>query len=205
MATLVLGSGIVGTAAAWDLVRRGHDVTIADVDVDSAGSAALASGAGAKQIDAEDTASLLGELDRFEIVVSAVPYRFGLSVATAALTAGTHYLDFGGNPTVVASQMHLHDRAVDAGVMLVPDCGLAPGLANVLGEELIESSSDGIIDSIQIRVGALPQKQAGILGYQLAFNLPSEYREDSRSETISYHLIGNIHDDMDLPELDKWK
>ncbi|MCL1600679.1 MAG: saccharopine dehydrogenase NADP-binding domain-containing protein [Actinomycetia bacterium] len=180
MATLVLGSGIVGTAAAWDLVRRGHDVAVADADIDTARTAAAISGADATLIDADHTAGLLKELDRFEIVVSAIPYRFGLSVATAALTTGTHYLDFGGNPTIVASQKHLHDQAVDAGVMIVPDCGLAPGLANVLAEDLIASSSDGDIDSIQLRVGALPQEPVGAFGYQLAFSpegLINEYAE----------------------------
>jgi lysine 6-dehydrogenase len=178
--TLVLGSGIVGTAAAWDLVRRGHDVAVADADIDVARSAAAISGANAISIDAEDTTNLLSELDRFAVVVAAVPYRYGLSVATAALTTETHYIDFGGNPTVVASQKRLHDQAVDASVMIVPDCGLAPGLANVLAEDLIASSSPGVIDSIQIRVGALPQEPAGALGYQLAFNpagLINEYAE----------------------------
>jgi lysine 6-dehydrogenase len=180
VATLVLGSGIVGTAAAWDLVRRGHDVAVADAVADAARSAAAISGADATLIDAEDTTHLLRELDHFEIVVAAIPYRLGLSVAKAALTTGTHYLDFGGNPTVVASQKHLHDQAVDVGVMVIPDCGLAPGLANVLAEDLIASSSEGVIDSIQIRVGALPQEPAGALGYQLAFNpagLINEYAE----------------------------
>jgi lysine 6-dehydrogenase len=178
--TLVLGSGIVGTAAAWDLVRRGHDVAVADSAIAVAQIAATVSGADPVVIDAGDTATLERELDRYEVVVSAVPYRFGVSVATAAVKTGTHYLDFGGNPTVVASQKLLHDQAVNADVMVVPDCGLAPGLANVLAEDLIASSSQGTIESIQIRVGALPQEPVGALGYQLAFNpagLINEYAE----------------------------
>jgi lysine 6-dehydrogenase len=180
MATLVLGSGIVGTAAAWDLVRRGHDVVVADGDIDIARSAAALSGADPQHIDATDTTTLHSALERFGIVVSAVPYRFGLSVATTAIATDTHYLDFGGNPTVVGSQKHLHDQAAGAGVMVVPDCGLAPGLANVLAEDLIATSSDGAIDSIQIRVGALPRDPVGGLGYQLAFSaagLINEYAE----------------------------
>ncbi len=180
MATLVLGAGIVGSAAAWDLVRRGHDVAVADADIDAARDVARASGATPVKLDAGDTAHLLNELDIYDIVVSAVPYHFGLSVASAAVTTHTHYVDFGGNPTVVAGQKHLHDKASDAGVMIVPDCGLAPGLANVLAEDLIGSASEGVIDSIQIRVGALPQKPIGALGYQLAFSpggLINEYAE----------------------------
>jgi len=180
MGTLVLGSGIVGSAAVWDLVRRGHDVTVADVDLSAAESVAAANHARAIRLDVSDIAALASALDACDIVVSAVPYRFGASVARAALMAGTHYLDFGGNPSVVAAQKELHDDALAAGVMIVPDCGLAPGLANVVAEDLIASADEGPIDSIQIRVGALPQQPLGILGYQLAFSpegLINEYAE----------------------------
>ncbi len=193
MRTLVLGSGIVGSAAAWDLVRRGHDVVVADADMAAAREAAARSGAKPVSFDATDTATLLNTLEAHDIVVSAIPYRFGVSVATAAVSTGTHYLDFGGNPTVVAAQQHLGDDAETAGVMVIPDCGLAPGLANVLAEDLIASAAEGVIDSIQIRVGALPQKPTRALRYQLAFSpagLINEYAEpceviiDGRHATV---------------------
>jgi len=180
MATLVLGSGIVGSAAAWDLVRRGHDVTVADADPEAAERVADAHGASAMHLEAANGDALLAALDGHGIVVSAIPYRYGGSVASAAIATGTHYLDFGGNPTVVQGQKQLHDEAVAAGIMVVPDCGLAPGLANVIAEDLISSAHEGVIDSIQIRVGALPQKPVGALGYQLAFSsggLINEYAE----------------------------
>ncbi|GMQ93038.1 MAG: saccharopine dehydrogenase family protein [Acidimicrobiia bacterium] len=180
MAILVLGSGIVGSAAAWDLVRRGHDVTVADTDAEAAQKVAAVHGAGAMHLQAADRNALLAALDECAIVVSAIPFRYGASVASAAITTGTHYLDFGGNPTVVQDQRKLHDNAVTAGIMVVPDCGLAPGLANVIAEDLISSAHEGTIDSIQIRVGALPQKPVGALGYQLAFSprgLINEYAE----------------------------
>lgn len=180
MRILVLGSGIVGSAAAWDLVRRGHDVAVADSDMGAARDAARRSGATPESIDASDTGAVAAAMDTSDIVVSAIPYRFGEQVAAAAVSTGTHYLDFGGNPTVVAAQKRLHGEAVSAGVMVVPDCGLAPGLANVLAEDLIEAAEEGTIDSIQIRVGALPQEPTGALGYQLAFSpagLINEYAE----------------------------
>ncbi len=180
MAVLILGAGIVGSAAAWDLRRRGHDVVVADSDVDAAERVAHAYGAQPATLDVADARELMNMLEVFEVVVSAVPYRFGFGVASAALVTGTHYLDFGGNPSVVAAQKRLHADAVDADVMIVPDCGLAPGLANVLAEDLIRTADEGRIDSIQMRVGALPQVPTGALGYQLAFNpagLINEYAE----------------------------
>ncbi len=180
MATLVLGAGIVGSAAVWDLRRRGHDVTVADADEDAVRSLAKTHGATPVALDAADAKSLMEVTGDHDIVVSAIPYRFGYAVASAALATHTHYLDFGGNPTVVAAQKRMHDDAEANGVMLVPDCGLAPGLANVMAEQLIRTAAEGPIDSIQMRVGALPQEPIGALGYQLAFNpagLINEYAE----------------------------
>ena len=180
METLVLGSGIVGSAAAWDLKRRGHQVTVADADIETATRVGLLVGARAVEVDVTNGAELAPLLEAANIVVSAVPYRYGVSVATAAIDAGTHYLDFGGNPTVVSEQQRLDGAARSKGLMIVPDCGLAPGLANVLAQDLIDSADTFPIHSVQMRVGALPQIPMGALGYQLAFNaagLINEYAE----------------------------
>ncbi|MEE8486196.1 MAG: saccharopine dehydrogenase C-terminal domain-containing protein [Acidimicrobiia bacterium] len=205
MRTLVLGSGIVGAAATWDLVRRGHDVTVADTDYDAAVRVATEHGAHPLPLDASDSVSLLTALNAHDIVVSAIPYRFGESVASAAVSTRTHYLDFGGNPAVVAAQKKLHNEAREAGVMIVPDCGLAPGLANVLAEDLIASADDGSIDSIQLRVGALPQEPVGALGYQLAFSpagLINEYAEPC--EVIENGVYGAVEPLTRLEEV-AWK
>jgi lysine 6-dehydrogenase len=180
MESLVLGSGIVGSAAAWDLNRRGHSVTVADADADAVQRVGSLVGAKTATVDVTDRAELMAMLEAADIVVSAVPYRFGAEVAAAAIDAGTHYLDFGGNPTVVSEQRKLDGIARADGLMIVPDCGLAPGLANVLAQDLIDSATALPIDSVQMRVGALPQVPKGALAYQLAFSaygLINEYAE----------------------------
>jgi len=177
--TLVLGAGIVGSAAVWDLVRRGHTVTVADTDLTAATQAGSSFGAASAHLDVNDAESLAALLDGIDAVVSAVPYRYGVEVAGAAIRAGAHYADFGGNPTVVALQRELDVAAGDAGVLVTPDCGLAPGLANVMAEYLI-ATTPGTVRSAQMRVGALPPEPSGTLGYQLAFNpagLINEYAE----------------------------
>ena len=140
--TLVLGAGIVGRAAVWDLVRRGHQVTVGDADEATALRVAAEMGATAATVDVTDAAALEGLIAGHDVVISAVPYRFGLTVAGAAIAAGAHYLDFGGNPTIVARQRDLDAAARAAEVAVVPDCGLAPGLANVLAEDLIAGVSE---------------------------------------------------------------
>ena len=89
MAILVLGAGIVGSASAWDLRRLGHDVTIADIDEETVAATANAYGAAAATIDAGNGQELVELVGRHEIVVSAIPYRYGYAVASAALTTGT--------------------------------------------------------------------------------------------------------------------
>jgi lysine 6-dehydrogenase len=177
--TVVLGAGIVGSAATWDLIRRGHTVTVADADRETAEAAAAAFGATSAHLNVEDRSELDALLDGFDAVVSAVPYRFGVAVAKAALRAGAHYADFGGNPTVVAAQHNLADEAIAADTLIIPDCGLAPGLANVMAGLMIDTTP-GFPRSVQMRVGALPQEPVGALGYQLAFSpagLINEYAE----------------------------
>jgi lysine 6-dehydrogenase len=177
--TLVLGAGIVGSAAVWDLVRRGHTVTVADADREAASAVAAEFGAMADTVDASDPSALDALLAGHDAVVSAVPYRFGETVAAAAVRAGTHYVDFGGNPTVVARQKLLDADAVAADILVSPDCGLAPGLANVMAEYLIQTT-EGRARSVQLRVGAIPREPVGVLGYQLAFSpagLINEYAE----------------------------
>jgi len=177
--TLVLGAGIVGSAAVWDLVRRGHTVTVADTDPDAASAVAAEFGATASTVDASDPSALDTLLSGHDAIVSAVPYRFGETVAAAAVRAGAHYVDFGGNPTVVARQASLDAEATAADVLISPDCGLAPGLANVMAEYLIRTT-EGHPISVQMRVGAIPREPVGVLGYQLAFSpagLINEYAE----------------------------
>lgn len=210
MTVLVLGAGIVGSAAIWDLQRRGHEVTVADSDEGAASGAGGRFNTRAHVVDVRNTDAMASLLSGHTVVVSAVPYRFGLTVASAAIDAGTHYLDFGGNPTVVAAQRTMNERAEAAGLMIVPDCGLAPGLANVMATQLIDDAGPGPIDSVQMRVGALPQHPVGALGYQLAFNAaglineyaePCEVIEDglyaeveplSRFETVEWETWGPL-------------
>jgi lysine 6-dehydrogenase len=190
--SIVLGAGIVGSAAVWDLSRRGHTVTVADADRDAAAAVAAACSATPAHLDVGDRSALDSLLKGFDVVVSAVPYRFGVVVAESAIRAGAHYADFGGNPTVVAAQQALHNDAMAADVLIIPDCGLAPGLANVMAGLLLDTTP-GRARSVQMRVGALPQKPVGELGYQLAFSPaglineyaePCEVIENGRSTTV---------------------
>lgn len=177
--SLVLGAGIVGRAAASDLDRRGHEVTVADVSLEAARDVGDELGVAWSQVDVTDSVAIDEALAAVDCVVSAVPYLYGEGLATAAVSNGCHYFDFGGNPSIVQRQLRLDTAARDANVAVVPDCGLAPGYANVLAAGMIAVAPAEGLD-VQIRVGVLPQEPIGSLGYQLAFyagGLINEYAE----------------------------
>ncbi|MFO8133214.1 MAG: saccharopine dehydrogenase C-terminal domain-containing protein [Thermoplasmatota archaeon] len=178
MDALVIGGGKMGLAVAYDLLRHGVAVTVADAD--PACPAAGLDEAMFLQMDATDIAAVKRQMRRYDVAVSALPYDFNYMLAQAAVDAGVHFCDLGGNTDMVKRELMLHDAARDAGVTVVPDCGLSPGLTNVLGGYLIEA-----VDArgLHIRVGGLPQEPQPPLDYALVFSvhgLVNEYVGDAR-------------------------
>src|SRR5205823_3944153 len=97
------------------------------------------------------------------------------------IEAGTNFCDLGGNNAVVDAQLALDAEAKKAGVNVIPDCGLAPGMVAVLVAHGAERFKE--LDEIHIRVGGLPQNPKPPLDYQLVFSvegLINEYIEPAR-------------------------
>jgi lysine 6-dehydrogenase len=115
-----------------------------------------------------------------DVVYGAIDYRFNLYLSKLCIIAGANYLDLGGNPNVVRSQNFLHEEAKEAGVLIIPDCGLAPGMANVIAARIMDKFET--LHECHIRVGGLPQEPKTILNYQQVFSirgLTNEYLEDA--------------------------
>jgi lysine 6-dehydrogenase len=103
------------------------------------------------------------------VAVSAVPYRFNPALARASVRAKVPFCDLGGNTDLVREALRLDGAARRAGVGVVPDCGLAPGLGNVLAAMLVDEVP-GIRD-VRVRCGGLQQRPTGPLGYALLFSI----------------------------------
>jgi len=175
---VILGAGRQGTAAAYDLVRWGEAsrVILADMDLALAQAAAdrvnRLTGlnlAEAQTVDVSDETALTAFLRGQDALLSAVPYRFNLGIARAAVAAGCHMADLGGNTDVVRAQLALHQSAVAAGVSLIPDCGLMPGLGNTLAVYALEQMEAP--REVRIWVGGLPQRPRPPFNYLLTFNI----------------------------------
>jgi len=191
MKLLVIGSGMMGSAAAYDMARQDQvdSVTLADNDRTRAQDVAARINritAGKKVRAAALDASREKESARLmkghDGVLSAVPYRLNLGLAKAAISAGCHFADLGGNNTVVRQELALAKQAERKGVGIAPDCGLSPGMASILGGELVRRL-DGRADALKLYVGGLPEKPMPPFHYQLVFSvegLINEYVEPAR-------------------------
>jgi lysine 6-dehydrogenase len=177
MRVLVLGAGLQGSAAAYDLLRFGGARRLTLVDADGAALArcfaelpALAeAGAQARALDLSEAAALAPLLAEADAVFSALPYFLNLPVAAACARAGVHYVDLGGNTDIVRRTLELDPIARATGATLVPDCGLAPGLAATVAMAAIEGMAT--VESLRIRVGGLPQHPRPPLDYSLFFSV----------------------------------
>jgi len=101
--------------------------------------------------------------------LSAAPYYFNYDIARLAVQAGVPFADLGGNTDIVFRQKTLHEEAVKRGVSVVPDCGVAPGMVNILAAEGIRRLDE--TESVKIMVGGLPQKPEPPLNYMVVYSL----------------------------------
>jgi lysine 6-dehydrogenase len=191
MKLLVIGSGMMGSAAAYDMARAAQvkSVTLADNDVRRAREVAARINRIAREkkvraatLEAADEKAAAKLMRGHDATLSAVPYFLNFGLASAAVEARCHFADLGGNNTVVREELALARKAEKRGVALAPDCGLSPGMASILGGELVRRLG-GRADALKLYVGGLPDKPMPPFHYQLVFSvegLINEYVEPAR-------------------------
>lgn len=124
---LVLGAGLVGKAIAIDLSET-FDVTSADIS-EEALSALEASGIKARKADLSDRNMLMALIAPFDLIVGAVPGFMGYRTAQAVIEAGKNMVDISFFPE---DPFGLDDLAKGRNVTIVTDCGVAPGMGNII-------------------------------------------------------------------------
>jgi len=184
MKILVLGSGWMGSAIAYDIVRFGkdHQLGLADQNDDNLKSTALKLGGKPElhSVHCQDNAAVAALIQNYDIVISALPYGFNARLTSIAIETKTHLLDLGGNSDIVREQLSCSKKAHSAGVIIIPNCGLAPGMSNIFAMTGFNQFEN--VDSIKARVGGLPQHPRPPLMYQLMFSvegLLNEYVENA--------------------------
>ncbi len=163
---LVLGAGKIGATVA-DMLAECHrlPVTLAD-------SAPPRREPGGDPLierivlDAGDGAALDGALAGHQAVINALPFHFAARVAAAARAQGVHCFDLTED---VAGTAAIHALAEDAGTVLMPQCGLAPGVIGMLGAHLAGRFDE--LHDLRLRVGALPRHATNRLRYNFTWSI----------------------------------
>lgn len=177
----------MGYGAAYDLVHNSPDVesvTVADFEPGKAEQVAASVGTeriNARQIDTAIYADNVELMRGHDSVISCVNYWYNESLSKAAIETRANFCDLGGNNYVVDAQLALDVEAKAAGINIIPDCGLAPGMVSILAMHGVNRFDS--VDEIHIRVGGLPQNPKPPLDYQLVFSvegLINEYIESAR-------------------------
>jgi lysine 6-dehydrogenase len=183
MRFLVLGAGLMGRAVAFDLSRSESVEHIRVLDIDERKAVEVkefldSPKVGIARLDVADHGRLVEVMADCDVAVSCIPYRFNYELATAAVEAGCGFCDLGGNTDIVQRELSLDEDAKSAGVTVIPDCGLAPGLSSILAADAMKRFDR--MEELHIRVGGLPVNPRPPLDYMMVFSpvgLINEYKE----------------------------
>jgi saccharopine dehydrogenase-like NADP-dependent oxidoreductase len=163
---LIVGAGKIGQVAADLLANAGdYRVTLADHSVAALRAVSPGPRLQTQAIDVADAAALEQSLRGQFAVLSAAPYHLTTRIAEAARATKTHYLDLTED---VASTRHIRELAVDADTAFIPQCGLAPGFISIVAADLARRFDK--LDSVRMRVGALPAYPSNALNYNLTWS-----------------------------------
>jgi lysine 6-dehydrogenase len=185
MDILILGAGMMGRAVAFDLATfsKFDKITIFDKDkktLESAKNFLKDKKINYEILDVGDEEKVKENFRKYDVAVSAVPYYFNYFLTKTAINTNTHFIDLGGNNTVVEKQLSLSDLAEKNNVTVIADCGLAPGLVSIITRDIVDFMDE--VDFVKIRVGGLPLKPVPPFNYQIVFSpngLINEYMEDA--------------------------
>jgi saccharopine dehydrogenase-like NADP-dependent oxidoreductase len=163
---VVVGAGKIGATIA-DMLGSSGDYRVTVADRSEAQLAAIRKSASVSTavLDIADADALRRLLtDRFA-VLSAAPFSLTTRIAEAAAELGVHYMDLTED---VASTRRVKELAQTAKAALIPQCGLAPGFISIVASDLAKDFDQ--LDSLKLRVGALPQYPSNALGYNLTWS-----------------------------------
>jgi len=193
---VIAGAGKIGSVMALMLAQSGdYHVSLIDRQEEQLRQIAPHPCISTACVDSSDVAALMNIVKGKFAVLSALPFHLTLSLATAAQQAGAHYLDLTED---VATTRRVKELAKDSSCAFIPQCGLAPGFISIVAHDLAKKFDK--LDSLRLRVGALPQYPSNALNYNLTWStdgLINEYIEPC--EAI---VEGQL---LQVPALEEWE
>ena len=195
---IILGAGMVGKAMAIDLSKN-HDVTSADIDVYSLNYLASNYNIKTKVLDVTNENEFISTIKPFDLVISAVPGFLGLQTITRVINCKKNLIDISFLPEDVS---HLNSLAIQNNVTVIMDCGVAPGMPNIIAGYHNEKMK---IDNFEYMVGGLPKVRTFPFEYKAPFSpcdVVEEYTRPARYVENSKMIVKPAMSDTELLEFE---
>ena len=162
----IIGAGKIGGAIARMLAETGdYQVTVADRSAEQLAKLDAHPAVKTLELDISDAAALDSALAGQFAVLSAAPFHLTGAIAESAARTATHYLDLTED---VATTRKVEELARGARSAFIPQCGLAPGFISIVAHDLTKHFDT--LDTVRMRVGALPQYPSNALNYNLTWS-----------------------------------
>ncbi|MCH2162741.1 MAG: saccharopine dehydrogenase NADP-binding domain-containing protein, partial [Phycisphaerales bacterium] len=201
---IILGAGLVGGVMAEDLVAdEGRDVAIIDVSPDRLARVSNRTGGAVRTVEADCShpRNFVDIVKDYDIVLGALPSRFGFATLEAMIDLGKPFCDISFMPE---DGWKHDDRAVAAGVVALFDCGVAPGMSNLMAGLAAHRLSP--CRSIDIAVGGIPRDPKPPWNYKAGFSpydVVEEYLRPSRVIEDGHMVIKEALSEPELLEFEE--
>jgi len=184
MEILVLGCGNIGSVAAADLSESLPSAEIVLADINENLASEVASKIGRRniswvKIDASNHQKLVSTLKKFELAIGALPGETGYRVCKASIAANVDLVDVSYMPENI---MTLNKEASKAEISILPDCGMSPGLGNILIGHATSTLDQ--VKSVHLLNGGLPEKPVPPLDYIITWSVKDLIDMYSRKVSI---------------------
>ena len=194
---LVLGGGLVGSVIARDLAAdEALDVTLADIRPDALERACGETNITSRVADCADPECIRAIVPEYDLVVGALPGRFGYAALQAVIDAGRNYCDITFMPE---DAWELDERARSQGVTCVVDMGVAPGMSNLLAG--VAAHRLDPCRSVDIYVGGIPADPKPPFNYKAAFSPADVIEEYVRPSRLVEEGVVVVKEALSEPEL----
>jgi len=181
---ITLGCGNIGSVAARDLAESvpSAEIVVSDMNHQRAEETAKKIGrnnVSHMQVDASNHSELVDTLKGFELVVGALPGFMGFRTCKASIAAKVNMVDISFMPEDVLA---LNKDALKAGVTVVPDCGMSPGLGSIFVGRAVSQLET--VESVHMLNGGLPAKPQPPLDYVITWSSKDLIELYTRKATI---------------------
>ena len=181
---IVLGAGMVGSAMAIDLSKK-HSVTVADMNETRLKQLkSKCDVLSVMPLDVCNAEQLQSALSSFDLAICAVPGFLGFQTLKHIIEAGKNVVDISFFPE---NALELDALAKEKGVTAVVDCGVAPGMGNIILGYHNQTMS---ITDFECLVGGLPKVKKWPFCYKAPFSPVDVIEEYTRP--ARYVENGNI-------------